>query len=284
MRSIKKIHPAAYTPIAYLSTYTALPTSSLDYLDPFLLLHHHGPQVFEKNNQGLPFGPHPHRGFETLTYIVKGDISHQDSSGGEHINRDGGIQWMTAGSGLIHSETSSATFIKNGGEEEILQLWMNLSAKHKMVKPTYKSLNFDEIHHFDLDNGKVTVDLISGEMEGHQGPIESLSGLTMTSIRMKKDGTLGLNIPAENQIFFYVVKGKLKVNGQEVSMRNLVQFEFESGEIEVKAEEEDAYILFGHAKPFNEPVVAQGPFVMNTEEEIQQAYQDYKNGKMGSWN
>nr|MBC7611310.1 pirin family protein [Pseudopedobacter sp.] len=281
MRSIKKIHPAAYTPIAYLNTYTALPTSSLDYLDPFLLLHHHGPQVFEKNNQGLPFGPHPHRGFETLTYIVKGDISHQDSSGSEHINRDGGIQWMTAGSGLIHSETSSAAFIKNGGEEEILQLWMNLSAKHKMIKPTYKGLNYDEIYHFDLDNNKVTVDLISGEMEGNQGPIDSISGLTMTSIRMKKDGNLTLDIPAENQIFLYVVKGKLKVNGQEVSMRNLVQFEFEAGEIEVKAEE-DTYILFGHAKPFNEPVVAQGPFVMNTEEEIQEAYQDYRNGKMGS--
>ncbi|MBU2046916.1 MAG: pirin family protein, partial [Bacteroidetes bacterium] len=279
MRPIKKIHPAAYTPIAYLNTYTALPTSSLDYLDPFLLLHHHGPQVFEKNNQGLPFGPHPHRGFETLTYIIKGDISHQDSSGGEHINRDGGIQWMTAGSGLIHSEVSSEEFIKNGGEEEILQLWMNLSAKHKMVKPSYKGLDFDEIEHFDLDNGKVTVDLISGEMEGHQGPIDSISGLTMTSIRMKENGKLTLDIPAENQIFFYVVKGKLNVNGQEVSMRNLVQFELEEGVVEVEALEE-VYILFGHAKPFNEPVVSQGPFVMNTEDEIRQAYQDYRSGKM----
>ncbi len=283
MRRIKQIHSAAYTPIAYLNTYTALPTTSLDYLDPFLLLHHHGPQVFEKNNQGLPFGPHPHRGFETLTYIVSGDISHQDSSGGKHINRDGGIQWMTAGSGLIHSETSSAEFMKNGGEEEILQLWMNLSAKHKMVRPSYKGLNFDEIHHFDVDNGKVTIDLISGEMKGHQGPIESISGLTMTSIRMKKEGNLSLDIPAENQVFFYVVKGKLKVNEQEVSMRNLVQFEFEAGTIEVTATE-DTYILFGHAKPFNEPVVSQGPFVMNTEEEVQQAYQDYRSGKMGSWN
>jgi redox-sensitive bicupin YhaK (pirin superfamily) len=283
MRSIKKIHLAAYTPIAYLSTYTALPTSSLDYLDPFLLLHHHGPQEFEKNNRGLPFGPHPHRGFETLTYIIKGDISHQDSSGGEHINRDGGIQWMTAGSGLIHSETSSAAFIKNGGEEEILQLWMNLPAKNKMVKPTYIGLNFDEIHHFGLDHGMVIIDLISGEMEGHQGPVASISGLTMTSIRMKKDGNLTLNIPTEDQIFFYVVKGKLKVNGQEVLMRHLVQFEFEKGAIDIKAEE-DAYILFGHAPPFNESMVAQGPFVMNTEDEIKQAYQDYRNGKMGSWN
>ncbi|MBD3747936.1 MAG: pirin family protein [Sphingobacteriales bacterium] len=282
MRTIKKIHPAAYTPIAYLNTYTALPTGSLDYLDPFLLLHHHGPQIFEKNNPGLPFGPHPHRGFETLTYIIKGDIAHQDSSGGEHVNVDGGVQWMTAGSGLIHSEVSSEDFIKNGGEEEILQLWMNLSAKHKMVKPHYVGLNYDEIHHFDLDDGKVTVDLISGEMEGHKGPIDSLSGLTMTSIRMKKDGKISLDIPKENQIFFYVAKGKLMVNGKEVAMHNLVQFDFTDGAVEVEALKE-AYILFGHGKPFNEPVVSQGPFVMNTEKEIMEAYQDYRSGKMGSW-
>lgn len=282
MRTIKKIHPAAYTPIAYLNTYTALPTSSLDGLDPFLLLHHHGPQIFEKNNPGLPFGPHPHRGFETLTYILKGDIAHQDSSGGEHVNVDGGVQWMTAGSGLIHSEVSSEEFMKNGGEEEILQLWMNLSAKHKMVKPHYIGLNYDEITHFDLDEGKVTVDLISGKMEGYKGPIDSLSGLTMTSIMMKKDGKISLDVPAENQIFFYVVKGKLIVNGKEVDMRNLVQFDFTDGAVEVEALEE-VYILFGHGKPFNEPVVSQGPFVMNTEREIMEAYQDYRSGKMGTW-
>ena len=283
MKSIKKIHKAQYTPIAFLNTYTALPTASLDYLDPFLLLHHHGPQTFEPNNQGLPFGPHPHRGFETLTYIIDGDISHQDTGGGEHTIKSGGVQWMTAGSGLIHSETSSEEFKKSGGKGEILQLWMNLSAKHKMVKPSYTGLNYDEINHFELDNGNVTVDLISGELEDKKGPILSLSGLTMASIRVKEGGKLTLNISSENQIFFYLVKGKLTLNNTEINMRDLVQFELEDGEIQITANE-DAYILYGHGQPFNEPVVSQGPFVMNTEQEIKDAYQDYRNGKMGTWN
>lgn len=281
MRTIKKIHQASYTPIAFLNTYTALPTASLDYLDPFLLLHHHGPQIFEPNNQGLPFGPHPHRGFETLTFIIKGDISHQDTGGGEHVIKDGGVQWMTAGSGLIHSEVSSDDFKKNGGEGEILQLWMNLSAKHKMVKPNYVGLNYDEINHFEI-NENVTIDLISGELAGQIGPIPSLSELTMASIRIKKDGKLSLTIPAENEIFFYLAKGKLEVNSTAVSMRQLVQFELENGSLEINALE-DCYILFGHGKPFNESVVSQGPFVMNTPEEIQKAYQDYRTGKMGTW-
>jgi redox-sensitive bicupin YhaK (pirin superfamily) len=282
MRTIKKIHQAEYTPIAYLNTYTALPTSSLDYLDPFLLLHHHGPQTFEPNNQGLPFGPHPHRGFETLTLIINGDISHQDTGGGKHVIKNGGVQWMTAGSGLIHSEVSSEEFKKNGGKGEILQLWMNLSAKHKMVKPNYVGLNYDEINHFDLENGNATIDLISGELAGEKGPIPSLSDLTMASIRIKKEGKITLNVSAENEIFFYVVKGEIQVNGETVSMRKLVQFEQEDGTLEINALE-DCYILYGHGKPFNEPVVSQGPFVMNTPEEIQEAYQDYRTGKMGTW-
>jgi redox-sensitive bicupin YhaK (pirin superfamily) len=159
---------------------------------------------------------------------------------------------------------------------------MNLSAKHKMVKPSYTGLNYDEINHFNLDHGKVTVDLISGELAGEKGPIPSLSGLTMSSIRLQKDGKLTLNIPAKNQVFFYLVKGKLNVNNRSVEMRELVQFELEEGEIEVLASE-DAYILFGHGEPFNEPVVSQGPFVMNTADEIRAAYQDYREGKMGTW-
>src|SRR6187549_1845772 len=126
MRSIKKIHKAVYEPIADLVTYRAIPTASIDYIDPFLFLNHHGPQVYLPNNRGLPFGPHPHRGFETVTFILDGDIFHKDSGGYEGTILPGGVQWMTAGSGLIHSEVSSENFKKNGGPLEILQLWVNL--------------------------------------------------------------------------------------------------------------------------------------------------------------
>lgn len=280
-KGIKNIHQAVYAPIDDLITYRAIPTRSIDYLDPFLFLNHHGPQIYGPNNDGLPFGPHPHRGFETLTFVLKGDIAHLDSSGGESVISEGGVQWMTAGSGLVHSEISSDEFKKNGGEIEVLQLWMNLSKKFKMVKPSYIGLSQEEITHFDADHGKVKIDLISGEWDGHKGPIDSLTELTMCSIRMEKGSNLSIPVPAGNEVLFYVVKGNLIVNDKEVEKLQMVQFELQTGEILVEATS-DAYIIFGHGKPFNEPMVSQGPFVMNTEEEILQAYQDYRSGKMGN--
>lgn len=282
MRKVKKIHQAVYSPIDDLITYRAIPTQSIDYLDPFLFLNHHGPQVYSPNNRGLPFGPHPHRGFETLTYVIKGDIAHLDSGGGESVITEGGVQWMTAGSGLIHSEVSSDNFKKNGGEEEVLQLWMNLSSQHKMVKPNYVGLSKDEIPQIGVADGKGFVDLISGNWGEHQGPIDSLSQLTMTSIRLSADAKLEIPIPNGNEVFFYVVKGKLTVNGTEAEMHQLVQFEKEDGDISIETNT-DTYILFGYGKPFDEPMIAQGPFVMNTEQEIMEAYQDFRAGKMGSW-
>ena len=282
-KAIKKIHQAVYAPIDDLITYRAIPTRSIDYLDPFLFLNHHGPQVYRQNNRGLPFGPHPHRGFETLTFVIKGDIAHFDSSGGESVIEDGGVQWMTAGSGLIHSEVSSDAFKKYGGEEEVLQLWMNLPAKYKMVKPSYIGLNREQISHFELDNGKVNIDLISGNWDENKGPIDSLTGLTMCSIRMQAGANLLIPIPNGHEVLFYVVKGNLLVNDSVLEKHQLIQFELQEGEIVINATS-DAYIIFGHGKPFNEPMVAQGPFVMNTEEEIAQAYQDYRTGKMGVWN
>jgi redox-sensitive bicupin YhaK (pirin superfamily) len=283
MRKIKAIHKAVYSPIDDLETYRAIPTQSIDYLDPFLFLNHHGLQFYIKNNNGLPFGPHPHRGFETLTYVIKGDIAHKDSSGSESIIKEGGVQWMTAGSGLIHSEVSSQEFKENGGEVEIIQLWLNLAAKHKMVKPNYIGLPYGDICHFDLDNGSVNVDLISGNWGENKGPIDSLSNLTMTSIRLKGDGILNLEINKEDEILFYLVYGELLVNGEEIEKHQLVQFENDDTKIAVKANK-DSYLILGYGKPFNEPMVAQGPFVMNTQQEIIDSYADFRSGKMGSWN
>lgn len=282
MRNIKAIHKAVYSPIDDLETYRAIPTQSIDYLDPFLFLNHHGPQFYNKNNNGLPFGPHPHRGFETLTYVIKGDIAHQDSGGGESVITEGGIQWMTAGSGLIHSEVSSQEFKDNGGEVEVIQLWLNLAAKHKMVKPNYVGLPYGDICHFDLDNGKIKIDLISGNWGENQGPINSLSGLTMTSVRLKGDGVLELDISDKNEILFYLAHGELVVNGTEIQKHQLVQFEKNDTHISIKANR-DSYLILGFGAPFNEPMVAQGPFVMNTQQEIIESYADFRSGKMGTW-
>lgn len=282
MKTIKKIHAAAYRPIADLITYSPLPSAQLQQVDPFIFLNHHGFQTYGTNNNGLPFGPHPHRGMETVTFILKGDIMHKDSSGNESVIKEGGIQWMTAGSGLIHAEVSSSKFKKEGGDLEILQLWINLPAKHKMTKPNYVGLQKDQITHFELDGGKVKIQLIAGTWEDQKGSFETLVPIFLSTIDMKEGGSFSKKIPSEENIFFYIIKGSVKVSGQEIPFRNLVEFINDGEELSVVASE-DAIIILGHAKPFNEPMVAQGPFVMNTQREIQEAYRDYQDGKFGSW-
>ncbi|MCX2740339.1 pirin family protein [Pontibacter anaerobius] len=282
MRKIKKIHKAISAPIDDLVTYRALPTNSVDYIDPFLFLNHHGPQVYKPDNRGLPFGPHPHRGFETLTFILDGDIMHQDTGGGKDVIQAGGVQWMTAGRGLIHAEVSSEKFKKEGGPMEILQLWFNLPAKYKLTDPKYIGLQKDQIPAVAEDNGKVNVHVVSGKWGATEGPIPSLSDIHMASIELQECGSFTTSVPAERNIFFYVVRGSVKVNGEKAEKLNLVEFANDGEEMQVEALE-NSYILFGHAKPFNEPIVAHGPFVMNTEEEIHEAFRDYQQGKMGSW-
>lgn len=283
MRTIKEIHKAHYHPIADLITYNPLPSPRLNQIDPFIFLNHHGHQVYKPNNNGLPFGPHPHRGMETVTFILEGDIMHKDSGGHESVIEAGGVQWMTAGSGLIHAEVSSSKFKKEGGELEILQLWVNLPAKYKMTEPRYIGLQKDEITTFSMDNGQVKVQLIAGNLGEYKGSFETLTPIFMSTIYLNEGAIVTKEIPSDENIFFYVVRGKVKVMGEEVNYRNLIEFENNGDNISFQATE-DAVVILGHAKPFNEPMVAQGPFVMNTQQEIMQAYRDYQMGKFGSWN
>ncbi|MCJ8167071.1 pirin family protein [Pontibacter sp. E15-1] len=282
-KKIKQVHEAVSAPIDDLVTYRALPTSAVEYIDPFLFLNHHGPQTYDPNNKGLPFGPHPHRGFETLTFILEGDILHQDTGGGKSVINKGGVQWMTAGSGLIHAEVSSDTFKREGGPLEILQLWLNLPARYKMVPPSYVGLQQHEIPSATEDEGRVQINVISGRWGDTEGPIKSLGGIMMSSVDMQAASSFTVQVPAAHNVFFYVVRGKVTVNGRSVDKLHLVEFENEGEDINVEATEA-AVLLFGHALPFNEPVVSHGPFVMNTEQEIREAFRDYQLGKMGDWN
>ncbi len=281
MRPIKTIHQAEYRPIADLITYSPLPTRQLPQIDPFLFLNHHGFQVYEPRNQGLPFGPHPHRGMETVTFIVAGDIMHKDSQGFQSVITAGGVQWMTAGSGLIHAEVSSAAFKENGGDLEILQLWLNLPARLKMTPPAYVGLQRDEIPAIQV-NEKAILNLISGTWNDQQGAFATLTDVFLSTIAMQASGTLTLPVAENRTILFYVIRGSLRVSGQVVNARQLVEFNSAGETIDLVAEA-DSLLLFGHAQPFNEPVVARGPFVMNTEQEISEAYRDYQLGKFGTW-
>lgn len=282
MRSIKKIHKSEYRPIADLVTYSPMPTRDLNQIDPFIFLNHHGFQVYPPQNQGLPFGPHPHRGMETVTFIVDGDIVHKDSGGHESVIVAGGVQYMCAGSGLIHAEVSSSDFKKNGGDLEILQLWLNLPAAKKMTEPRYVGLQKEEINSFEANEGKVKVQQLFGDWDNTKGSFEPSFPINMSTIYLNEGGIISKSIPTEENIFCYLVRGTLLVNGTEVNYRHLVEFENNDTDLTFEAVE-DSILILGHAKPFNEPMVAQGPFVMNTEQEIREAYRDYQMGKFGKW-
>ncbi|WP_027302671.1 pirin family protein [Rudanella lutea] len=282
MRTIKRVHRAEYRPIADLITYSPLPTRQLAQIDPFLFLNHHGYQTYPANNHGLPFGPHPHRGMETVTFIVEGDIMHKDSQGYQSVITAGGVQWMTAGRGLIHAEVSSDAFRQAGGPLEILQLWVNLPARFKMTEPTYTGLQRDAIPSVSPAEG-VQIRLVSGNWAGQPGAFATLTDVFLATVDLKAGSTVTLPVEASRNILFYLIRGMLTVNGQAVAQRELVEFNRDGEILEVSATT-DALLLFGHAEPFDEPVVANGPFVMNTEDEIRQAYMDYRMGKFGVWN
>lgn len=277
-RKIKGIFPAVREDISDLVTYRVLPTAYISMIDPFLFLNHHGHQVYPVQNHGLPFGPHPHRGFETVTFILDGDIFHQDSGGHESIIKSGGVQWMTAGSGLIHSETSSPEFKKSGGPLEILQLWVNLPSSLKMTPPQYTGLSREELPVYSADNGQVKVQLVSGEWNGHIGPFEPLTDITAMIMELQSGARTSLRISSDRNIFFYVIKGSVRIQDELVSDRHLVEFENQGELIEITCENVSK-ILLCHAPPLSEPVASYGPFVMNTREEILEAIRDYETGR-----
>lgn len=279
-RTVARQHPAHRDDIGDLVTRRPLPGPGVDQIDPFLFLNHHGPQTYPTHNQGLPFGPHPHRGFETVTFILEGELSHADSGGGESVIKAGGIQWMTAGSGLIHAELSPASFKRDGGPMEILQLWVNLPSRLKMTAPAYVGLQADNIPRFTTDEGRVTVEAISGQWGDVTAPIQSLIDIHMAVVRFQPGGVLEAPVAQGRNVFLYVVRGQVSVGGTAVSPWNLVALNDDGNGVRIEASS-DAVVLLGHAAPIGEPVFSHGPFVMNTREEIIQAIEDYNAGKFG---
>ena len=277
-KQLKRLHPAQRDDIGDLMTQRPLPGPHLDQIDPFLFLNHHGPQVYPPANRGLPFGPHPHRGFETVTFVLEGSLMHKDSAGFESIIGAGGVQWMTAGSGIVHAEISPPAFLDRGGALEILQLWVNLPGRLKMSKPAYTGLQGADIPALQLDGGKVTLNLIAGDYQGVSGPVASLTGVFMSTIALQAGGQLRLDGLLARNVFLYVVRGTVQVGADRASAFHLVEFGSEGDSVALSADT-DALLLFGHAAPLGEPVVSHGPFVMNTREEIVTAIADYQAGR-----
>ncbi|WP_422103279.1 pirin family protein [Vreelandella sp.] len=279
VRRVVAQHPAHRDDIGDLVTRRPLPGPGLDQLDPFLFLNHHGPQVYPANNRGLPFGPHPHRGFETVTFILEGSLAHADSAKHQSVIHAGGVQWMTAGSGIVHAEISPEAFLREGGPLEILQLWVNLPSRLKMSEPRYVGLQQDGIPSVPLAGGG-TLNLIAGEWQGQSGPIESLTDVFMSTLALPAGTHEQLPVAPGRQVFLYVVSGDVTVGGEPAKAHHLIELDRDGESLTIEAAS-DARLLFGHGEVIDEPVYSHGPFVMTTRDEIVQAVEDYQNGKFG---
>lgn len=280
LKTVLALHPSYRDDIADLVTRRPLPGPKVSQVDPFLFLNHHGPQVYPQNNRGLPFGPHPHRGFETVTFILSGELMHRDSAGHQSVIGAGGVQWMTAGSGLVHAELSPEAFKRKGGPLEILQLWVNLPSSLKFAAPRYQGLQGDAIPVVEANSGKIRLRLIAGTWRGVTGPVESITSNFMSTIAIDAGARMSFDDLSGRCVFLYVVSGALQVNGVAAPQHHLVELDVTGGEVEIEAAS-NARLVFGHGLPIGEPVVAHGPFVMNTVDEIRQAISDYQAGKMG---
>ena len=277
-RTVRKQYLALSDDIGDLRTQRPLPNRDMEQIDPFLFLNHHGPQVYPPGNRGLPFGPHPHRGFETVTFILEGSLMHRDTGGHESVIEAGGVQWMTAGRGLEHAELSPREFMEKGGPLEILQLWVNLPSRLKMTEPRYIGLQRDAIPCVRSDDGAVCVRLISGELGERKGPVTSLTGVHMMVLELRHAGSVTLPAARDRNVFLYVVRGEVTIGDQTISELHLADMNADGDEVTISAVSESV-VLFGHAHPYGEPVVAHGPFVMNTVQEIMEAIRDYQAGR-----
>ena len=259
-----------------------LPTQQVQQIDPFLLLHHadvKAPAHIEPDHAGI--GPHPHRGFSPVTFIFKGGVHHRDSRGNDSTIYAGGAQWMNAGMGILHSERPPQDIHEIGGRQEIIQLWINTPARHKMDQPTYYPLRAEEAPVIISDDGKVNGKVFAGEVLGVRGPIPTQTKVNAATLEFKTGGKLSIAVPEAHNTLIYVLNGKVTVQGFGlVEGLHIVHFNNDGEGISMQALE-DTRILFLSGEPLHEEVVAYGPFVMNTQTQIMEAMRDYQMGKMG---
>jgi redox-sensitive bicupin YhaK (pirin superfamily) len=258
------------------------PSSPGDDLSPFLLLDYAAPFVFPPASKPRGVGQHPHRGFETVTIVYQGELEHRDSMGHGGRIGAGDVQWMTAASGLLHEELHSEVFTRTGGTMEMVQLWVNLPAKHKKAAPRYQTLLDVAIPSAKLEGGAGSVRVIAGDYLGHKGPAQTFTPIDIWDVRLNPGKSAELPLPEGHTAVLVVLSGAVMVNGEHIAREaQFVQFDRTGGGIAIEANgQAKALVLSG--EPIKEPVVAQGPFVMNTTGEIKQAMLDFRNGQFGA--
>ncbi|ARV08651.1 nuclease PIN [Winogradskyella sp. PC-19] len=260
-----------------------LPTQNIEMADPFVLLHHYGPYEISEANNPFDLGPHPHRGFEPVTFLFQGEQLHRDSLGNESIVKAGDVQWTTAGRGIIHAEAPTKDFVAKGGIIEGIQLWLNLPAERKMIQPNYQHVVYDDFNVITSDDKKVDTRIVAGEFQNKYGKIQTQTPVNAFMIEAKTGGKQTTTFPIQHQGLLYLINGKVTVNDSEVlelNQNQFVQFNQDGVGFDLEALEE-SMLLFISGEPLNEPVATYGPYVMNNQTELMEAMRDYQMGKMG---
>ena len=250
-------------------------------MDPFIMLDYNSTYNFPPSDKPKGVGVHPHKGFETVTIAYKGKVQHHDSSGGGGIIDRGDIQWMTAASGVLHKEYHEEEWSKKGGDFQMVQLWVNLPKKDKTSAPKYQAIKYADIKRYELENKAGVIEVIAGEYKGTKGSASTFTPIHMFNSKLNKGGKATFEFPANYNTALLVLEGNIKVNVMEETPTDHLALMANDGEtFEIEATD-DAVVLVLSGEPINEPIAAHGPFVMNTKQELIEAFNDFNNGKFG---
>ena len=253
-----------------------------EHVSPFLLLDYAGPAGFNPTDKPRGVGVHPHKGFETVTIVYRGEVEHRDSTGKGGVIGPGDVQWMTAANGILHEEFHSEAFTRKGGTLEMVQLWVNLPAKDKTATPGYQALLDRDIPAVDLADNAGTLRVIAGDYDGHKGPARTFTPIDLWDVKLRRDRRTSIALPEGRTAIVVVLKGAVLLNDDAIAREaQFALFDRTGGAITLAASE-DAALLVLSGEPIDEPVVMHGPFVMNSTDEIRQAIADFQNGRFGS--
>ncbi|WP_315819920.1 pirin family protein [Paraflavitalea speifideaquila] len=276
-RTVSQIIDATNESVGPFKIKNVLPTRTLKQVDPFLLIHHMKPNVLQPGSE-VRIPPHPHAGFEVVSYLLDGEFFHRDSKGHDQVARSGDINWMTAGNGVVHSEGPTDPFLGQGGTVQLLQLWINLPADKKTLDASFRHYTSATLPEQNREG--VWVKTLIGSYNGQESPIATHTPMFLHHVRLKAGSLFALPIDPSYSSALYVLDGKIKLLGEEVKGGQLADFHIDGDQLVFTATSDVDFIVFG-GQPIKEKVVSYGPFVMNSFEEIQEAIRKYEIGKMG---
>jgi len=283
LNSIQRVGRSDFVNMGPIELRQPIPTQEIEMVDPFILLHHYGPYKIDEENNPFDLGPHPHRGFEPITFLIQGEQLHRDSLGHESVVKAGDVQWTTAGRGIIHAEGPTKDFVQKGGILEGIQLWLNLPSEKKMIQPNYQHISQKDFNIINSEDNKVEIQIIAGSLDGKTGKISTQSTVNVYMIDLEEGGEHTITISNEHQSLVYLLNGHVTVNDSEemlVNENQLITFKQNGEGFKIRANTKSK-LLFLSGEPFNEKVASWGPYVMNTQTEIMEALRDYQQGKMG---